>query len=362
MEFFAFLRALEASGGREGGWPRFAEAGVPADEPARLCQAEETLLVFHSCAIQRLEPATRTGPMRLFVNCFGMLGPHGPMPQAVSELLRTRARQHTDAAPLRFLDLFNHRMMMLMYRAWAAGQPATALDRERGGETSDWLAWMLRQLSGLGPGQRRTAAGTYAFRDRAFAPLGQTTPLHYSGWLAGRCRSAEGLASILADYFELPAQVGEFVARRIDLPEGDVARLGGGQGALTLGYSARVAALGRSVWDCQSTFGVTLGPMSLAQYESLLPVSRLRGQSARDDASGQEIASGAERLGAWMRLYVGEDLGWQATLKLAGDQVPKARLGKAGRLGWSAWLPERVKRDRADVVLHSHWWEQRGSG
>uniref|UniRef100_UPI0035A0240A type VI secretion system baseplate subunit TssG n=1 Tax=Pseudomonas aeruginosa TaxID=287 RepID=UPI0035A0240A len=46
---------------------------------------------------------------------FGLGGPDGPLPYAYQEWLQQRARQK-DHAPAEFLDLFQHRLLSLLYR------------------------------------------------------------------------------------------------------------------------------------------------------------------------------------------------------------------------------------------------------
>jgi len=53
--------------------------------------------------------------------------------------------------------------------------------------------------------------------------------------------------------------------------------------------------------------------------------------------------------------YAGLDLRWDVELTLAADQVPEPRLGRAVRLGVSAWIGRRDDaqrgRDRNDLRL-----------
>jgi type VI secretion system protein ImpH len=59
-----------------------------------------------------------------------------------------------------------------------------------------------------------------------------------------------------------------------------------------------------------------------------------------------------ERLMHWVRNYVGMEFDWQAQLVLACDEVPAARLGRQGRLGWTTWLgSRRATTDADDLIL-----------
>ena len=78
-----------------------------------------------------------------------------------------------------------------------------------------------------------------------------------------------------------------------------------------------------------------MGPTNLKDYERMLP-------------GGESF----ERLKAWVRNYVGDELSWEVQLVLKAEEVPAVRLGEAGRLGWTTWLQSRpFDKDTKDLVL-----------
>ncbi len=78
-----------------------------------------------------------------------------------------------------------------------------------------------------------------------------------------------------------------------------------------------------------------MGPMNLKDYERMLP-------------GGKSFA----RLKAWVRNYVGDELGWEVQLILKAGEVPAVRLGETGRLGWTTWLQTRLfEKDSKDLIL-----------
>ena len=58
-----------------------------------------------------------THPARMTVTFFGLNGPLGALPQHYTEIAIERLARK-DGALLDFLDLFNHRLLSLFYRAW----------------------------------------------------------------------------------------------------------------------------------------------------------------------------------------------------------------------------------------------------
>ena len=58
-----------------------------------------------------------------------------------------------------------------------------------------------------------------------------------------------------------------------------------------------------------------------------------------------------------MRNYVGDSLDWDVNLILAGEEVPRASLGKTARLGHVCWMgtrqdPDDTRPDAEDLFLY----------
>ena len=97
------------------------------------------------------------------------------------------------------------------------------------------------------------------------------------------------------------------------------------------------AIIGSMVPDVQHMFRLRLGAMSLAEFERYLP-GGVRFLQVRD----------------WVRNYLGVELAWDAQVVLKRDEVPAARLGSYGQLGWTSWLgmpPGKRSADADDVLL-----------
>ncbi len=325
LGFFQAVRRLECA---YGGSSRIGGSDHPKDDPVRFCQT--TSLAFAPGSISEFVPADDDHPARLFVSFMGLLGSNGPMPLAISEYVYDRIHNHEDTTLARFLDLFNHRMVSLFYRAWANSQ--LAVSRDKPGEQS--YDRYVGSLFGM---------GMSSFLNEDCVP--DEAKRHYSGRLASRVRNAEGLQSILSDYLGVPARVVQFVGRWMPIPEQYRCRLGERPDSGRLG---KTALLGAKTWDCQQKFRIVLGPMKLADYERLLPHT-----------------SSFRRLVDWVRNYVGDELLWDAQLILRAADVPRARLGSYGHLGRTAWLASRApERDAADKIVDESYVEmvKQGAG
>lgn len=306
--FFAALRLLECLHAEK---PRLGTSAHPGDDPIRLGQDPD--MSFAPAGLAGFEPAGENQPHRLTVRFMGLLGPNGPLPLHLTEYARQRLQQFGDRTFARFLDIFHHRLFSLFYRAWANNEPTVSFDRPE----SDRFAEYIGALAGLGMASMRN-------RDA----ISDLTKFYYSGRLACQTRSAEGLEDILNDYFQVPVHIEPFVGEWVSLPASGVCRLGLDPANGTLGRSA---VIGKRVWACQHKFRIILGPLDLADYQSLLP-------------GGERIG----RLTALVRNYIGDELAWEVRLVLAHDQVPPMHLDNRTRLGWTTWLGHRTAAEDPD--------------
>lgn len=306
---FAALRLLEQVFASH---PRFGEARKAADEPVRLGQGPT--LAFAPTDVTSFDTGG-DGLPSLEQYSFGVFGPNGALPQHLTEQAFEWRHHREDSTLVDFLNTFQHRLIALFYRAWANADPATNLDRP----ASDRFATYVGALLGLGT---ESARDRDAVRDYA--------KLQRVGLFAPQVRSAEGLQQILADYFDLPVTVHQFVGDWMQVPESGYCRLGSDPSVAALG---RTATLGASSWQCQHKFEIALGPLTRATFNAFLPGS-----------------AGVKELYSIVRLYTNDEWTWQLRLLLADVEVPGVWLGGQARAGWTTWLGGR-RTTVDDVVL-----------
>lgn len=305
---FAALRLLEQAFADR---PRLGESRKAADDAVRLGQAPH--LSFAPCDIAQVENG-EDGAVLLEQFAFGLFGPNGALPLHLTELAYERRRHKDDATVVDFLNLFQHRLISLFYRAWAESEPTASLDRP----DDDRFRSYIGALIGMAPDSARDADAVpdYAKLCRA-------------GLFAAQPRSAEGLEAVLADYFNVAVEVRQFVGSWLEIPDELRCRLGDG-GAAVLGSNA---TLGAATWQCQHKFEIVLGPLPHAEFKNFLPG-----------------ASGLRELRALVRLYTNDEWEWQVRLLLRDVEIPGACLDGASPLGWTSWLGER-RAHAADVVI-----------
>jgi len=314
FDFFQALRRIE---GVCPDLPRLGKAVRPADEGVRL--AQEASVAFAPSTLSAFEEQANGMPPRLEQRFFGLLGVNGPLPLHLTEYARERLRHENDPVFSRFLDLFHHRMALFFYRAWAEGRPAVQHDRP----DEDRFATYVGSLAGYGSAGTRRRDGVSDHAKRFFV-----------GHLARNAKNAEGLASILEEYFGLPVRVDQFIVGWLELPRDQRTVLGGGSARSETALGSGLP-LGQRVRDAQSRFRVVMGPMDLDRYFDLLP-------------GGRSLT----RLVDWVHNYVGFEFDWEVQLVLARDEVPGMRLGREGHLGWTTWLGTRpAATDANDLTL-----------
>ena len=329
----------DVSGGRQECLPHHGEQGrrhpvgadaAPAQESARFRALPSHS--FPTGPISAVHPSrSADGPPEVVTAFLGLTGPSGVLPAHYTTLMIERVRAK-DYALRDFLDLFNHRITSLFYRAWQKYRFPFTYEQSywsSAAEPENLLTQCLYCLLGLGTGG---LGGRVPVDDEAL--------LFYAGHFAHYPRSAPSLERLLADYFELPLDVRQFHGQWLYLseesqsslpcprwPEGLNAQLG------------RDVIVGQRVWDVEGKFRVRVGPLGYAGFRRLMP-------------SGDVL----QALTQMIRTYAGPQFDFDIQVVLKAAEVPCCRLGGDGsdpsRLGWNTWiLSAQADHDVADAVF-----------
>jgi type VI secretion system protein ImpH len=278
-------------------------------------------LSFPASQIQSLAWPADAQPL-LRVNFMGLIGPLGVLPTPYTEFAAERRRAH-DSTFADFLDIFHHRIASLFYKAWEKTHFTVGFERH----ADDPLTQELFALLGL---------RTEGLRDRQAVP--DAAFVFYSGLYSMATRPAVALEAILADYFDVPVAIEQFVGvwRRLDesdrsfLESGDVTNYSLGSGAV----------LGDEVWDQQSRARIRIGPIPIERYRDFLPDGRAY-----------------EPLRSLTAAFYGKQIDFEVQLLLQRQDVPPCTLEETEalgpRLGWLTWLKSKsdLDRDPGDTIL-----------
>lgn len=311
FDLFFAMRWIDA---KQTHGPRLGYAARPSDEPIRIEQ--QPSLIFAPSMLSHARAATQTRPPVISQYAFGLFGPGGPLPLHLTELAHERAVTANDKTLSSFLNLFHHRASLMFYRAWADTQSTVSLDRP----DKDNFSRFVSSIAGYGlPNQaQRDDVPDHAKR-------------HVTGHLTRSVRTPESLQRMLEIAFGFPVQVKEWSLAWLALPPSQQTRLGQPVESSQLGAGA---VAGSKVPDRQHCFGLRLGPMSLRQYEKLLPV-------------GDSFKS----LIDWVRNFSGFEFAWSAQLVLHRAEVPAIALGGTARLGWTSWIGASREHGDADEFV-----------
>lgn len=353
FDFFEALRRMECS---RPDLPPIGASQRLAEDPVRLGQ--KASLTFAPSSITGYEARESGLPPRLYVAFMGLLGPNGPMPLHITEYAHDRQHNAKDRTLSRFFDIFNHRMISFFYRAWAANQKAVHFERGEARRRALTAASAAPSV----PGQTRIIpAAEDRFITFVYSTFGMGMPSMLErdelpdvakAWFAGRLacqtRHAEGLQAIIADYFRVPCRIVQFIGQWLDIPKDCTLKLGESRRTGLLGQST---IIGSRMWDCQQRFRIRLGPLSLEQYERMLPPAPA--YEGRPPPKKFTPGASLSRLRAWVGLYVGHERSWEVQLVLKKDEIPAPKLGGFGRLGWTTWLTSKPPTaDASNLVLN----------
>jgi type VI secretion system protein ImpH len=315
FEFFQAVRLMHLLYPGRGQIGRFSN---PDDEAVHFGATPAT--AFPASEVQAFEK-DGDAPPRLVVNFLGLTGPQGVLPLEYSELVADRVRQR-DHALRDFLDLFNHRLISLFFRAWERTH-AHGANLAQG---EDALQNHLLDLVGLGtPGLAKQLG------------LPPAALPFYVGLLALPTRPAVALEMVIEDYFGVPVEVEQFIGGWYSIDVPSQCALGDESSPSSqLGVGA---VAGDEIWDVQARARLRIGPLSRAQYDTFLPTGRAY-----------------QELRALTKFFTGEQVDMELQLVLAKDDVPPVSLDAdtktATPLGWCTWLRSRpFTRDAGDTIL-----------
>lgn len=263
--------------------------------------------LFATSEVQRLDDQHSDQPV-LTTPIFGLGGPDGPLPYAYQEWLQQRARLKDDA-PAAFLDLFQHRLLSLLYRVMRKHRVAAGFSSP----ADSPVHRQLRALTGLLP---------HDLQERQALP--DAAVLARSALFAGGRRSLAGFAAIVRQHFGLQVATRAYEGAWREIPPASRSIIKRHGRNLTLG---RNAVAGSRVWDEHAGIRLVLGPLSRDQAQGLLPGAEAHTQLADLHA-----------------LYFGPDLNCNLELRVRG-RVPQI-LGQA-RLRWSGGL-QRIADDHEE--------------
>lgn len=312
-DFFDKVRLLEDA------FPEAAQVGTARsvrEEAVRFHSS--TRLCFPPRDVESVRWETLDGNRQrchLTVTFLGLSGTTSPLPPAY---LREMIDDEADGGDRRlsgFLDIFNHRIVSLYFRAWKKYRGHLRRDPD----ASEGTTRLMLALGGQDAALSRTEPDSGEEDElRRLLPM--------LGPLTRRVRSAAAVESCVQVLLGgTPVEIRAWIPRWLKIPERQLCRLGSACSRL-----GKDLTLGERVRDRSGRCEVRIGPVDLERFKSLYP--------------GQLLWKRLHRL---LRRSLPPALEYQLVVILERDRAGESTaLGDgSGRLGRDTWLGTPAGRD-----------------
>lgn len=334
FDFFQAVRLLERSTALR----RLATRALHLATPAVTVPGESVrfssrpLLSFAAADIDRIAATdAEDQPWHMMVNFMGLTGSQGVMPYYLSELVLRELRNKNPVLK-DFLDLFNHRMVALYYRAWHKYQLPANFEHARqqghhGPHRNDLFTDALLSLTGLGS---KELTHRLPIPDDAIAG--------FAGLLSRPVCTADGLRGMIRQYFGIKTDIRQFQGQWQSLPTDVQTRLPGPEAPQGLNNRlGHNTLLGASSFQVQNKFTVAVDALTYEQFMELAPGSRQ-----------------LEALKAFINFSVGSELDFDLEVTLSDREVPAAQLADRPDyqplLGWNTHLSHPTTVERKTLI------------
>jgi type VI secretion system protein ImpH len=179
-----FLRMVRWFGARHQHLPKVGTSAKPSEEIIRLGQTPS--LAFSPREIAQIDVTNQHVHIKTYG--IGLWGANGPLPLHFSEIAMHRKDMQHDHTLTNFIDIFHHRSMSLLYRAWEVNQSTAGLDRANDESFSHYLSWLTgNELSELASTRLPTHARLSA-----------------SAHLKHQAKNPSAVAQSISHYFQVP--------------------------------------------------------------------------------------------------------------------------------------------------------------
>ncbi len=311
---FTFLQAMWLLHRAYPGAAQLGHQGPAEEELVRLRPSAS--LAFPPGDLESFEKGPGRPPFRLTTTFMGLYGAHSPLPSFYAEAVAKGTADDEDHIQRLFLDIFNHRMLSLLYRGILKHRGHLLFQPGAGDEFS----WRLFAIAGLSPEGVAAATG-----------LPPQRLLRFAGLLSQKPRSAESLRAVLASWFAgIGVSVLQCTRRWVFLGSELCSALG--RQSCRLGDDATI---GSRVSDWAGKFRIRVGPLDFETYQSFLP--------------GRANLVTLSKL---VRAATGDALEHDVELVIRAEDTSRlgATLGREGHLGWTTGLFTRPGEELSVVV------------
>ncbi|WP_043319672.1 type VI secretion system baseplate subunit TssG [Microbulbifer sp. HZ11] len=329
FEFYQAVRLLESAilaPGKDSpyGSGRLGTATPPSREFLRF--KSQSSLSFISADILKLHRRSASGGAKgsdtdaekweMEVGFTGLIGSQGVLPYFMTEVVQQELKEK-NAALKDFLDIFNHRHVSLLYRAWQKYQLPVNYEqsRLRRDKEPDLFSQVIASVAGLGTSEMRYRL-----------PIPDDALLGLAGHLGRQQCSATGLAQMIRQFFALNVSIEQFQGQWDELPEDVLTRLPCAE--QPLGVNNRLGVdtiMGTRCFQAQNKFRVVIEPMDYDTHMAMAP-------------GGRKL----EALKSFIQLSAGVEMDFEISATLFTDDVAPVQLSDQAAtqplLGWNTHM------------------------
>ncbi|MBB5211391.1 type VI secretion system baseplate subunit TssG [Microbulbifer hydrolyticus] len=340
-EFFQAVRLLEMAALQDEHQSHGVSVGDSAPPSREFIRfSAQTSLSFVSADVLRLEGPgrrkknTESGSeawcqkWEMEVGFTGLAGSQGVLPYYLTETLQ-RELKAKNSALKEFLDIFHHRHVSLLYRAWQKYQMPVNYEiaRLRGDKDPDLFSQAISSVAGLGTSEMRYRL-----------PLPDDALLGMAGLLGRQQCSAVSLKHMIRCYFGLEVAIEQFQGRWDALPEDVLTRLPCDQHPQ--GVNNRLGLdtiVGTHCFQAQNKFRVVIEPMGYEDHMAMAP-------------GGRKL----EALKAFIQLSAGVEMDFEIAATLYTEQVAPVQLSLNAAtqplLGWNSHMAAEQKDGKPVII------------
>lgn len=299
FDFYRLMSLLEVREGQPIG-----TSSSPGQESFRLGQ--EASLNFPSSSVASANYDPDEDRLNILIRCLGMLGPNGALPTVMTEHVIRRARSKRDKTLYEFINMLQHRLFTLFYRAWALNRPSVDCTWGEASKFRNYIAAL---------------AGVHDVHAEHSCEIEPRASMYYCGIFGAYTANRDDLVAFLEDYFEVPFKLVECIGNWLVISKRDRACLGRVANTTTLGLNL---VLGERIWNAHLRYRIHIGPVDHDDFLRFLP----------NHPSFYKLRDSLQK-------YVGSQYDCLLTMSLQAKSVPTVSLGKKSFLGWNSWMGKR---------------------
>ncbi len=280
----------------------------------------ELSLAFPPSDIAKIEE-NEGGKPRFFITAtlLGLYGSSSPLPTFYTEDLLDEAAE--DMSVTRdFIDIFNHRLYLLLFRCWVKYRLFLQVIEENHPETLEKLFCLI----GLGEeALRRDLPESYSL-------------IRYTGLITQFPKSASGLQTLLHDALgKVPVRIIPCVKRVVKIPLDQRLNLGKSGGRLGVD-----SFIGEEMDDRMGKFRIQIGPLKSETFHQFLPGNLDH-----------------HRLAFLTTFYLLDVFEYDIELILAEQEAKTVSLGESqwSRLGLDTWVFSHDHLDEVKAIFPPHY-------